>query len=485
MQKFFLACLTAITLWGCGGGGGGSTSAPPVAVDPPVVVTPPVVTPPVTPPDPVTPPPVATPPQNLPLASTLAGVCTPEGEKSWIRSHLNEVYLWYKEIVDVPPASYATPADYFSALLVKAKDRFSFTQAQSTSDSYFEAGTEAGYGMNLVNIGGRLYVSIPDAGSPADRAGIRRGAQITALNGTPIGQVSREMQLAGLYPSTAGQRNTFGVLDNGAAEPRTVELVSEIITIDSVPVTRVVTTEDKHKIGYLAFTDHIATAEEPLIAAIRTFKDANVEDVVLDLRYNGGGYIYIADILASMLGGSKVKDKVFESLVYNDKQTSKNSNFDFYTFGTRGFTILPTMNLPRVFVLTTSRTCSASEGIINALKPFMEVITIGATTCGKPYGMVQTNNCGTSYFAIQFVGVNHNGEGNYQNGFAPACALADDVAHDLGDPAERLFAGALTYARTGACPAAKVSQASARPITSDEIGIQPVRNPLRDNMLVK
>ncbi len=102
---------------------------------------------------------------------------------------------------------------------------------------------------------------------------------------------------------------------------------------------------------------------------------------------------------------------------------------------------LPQLNLPRVFVLTTGSSCSATESIINSLSPFMQVITIGGTTCGKPYGFIQQDNCDTSYFAIQFDGVNAAGTGSYTNGFAPACSVADDLDHALGDRSERLLAG--------------------------------------------
>src|SRR5205823_3270226 len=110
-------------------------------------------------------------------------------------------------------------------------------------------------------------------------------------------------------------------------------------------------------------------------------------------------------------------------------------------------------NLSRVFVITGSGTCSASESIINGLTPYLQVIRIGGTTCGKPYGFVQTNNCGKAYFAIQFQGVNSQGFGDYASGFAPTCSAVDDVDHALGDPAEGRLSVALGYRSTGACPA--------------------------------
>jgi hypothetical protein len=127
---------------------------------------------------------------------------------------------------------------------------------------------------------------------------------------------------------------------------------------------------------------------------------------------------------------------------------------------------LPTLNLPRVFVLTGPNTCSASESIMNSLDGVdVEVIQIGSTTCGKPYGFYALDNCGTTYFTIQFKGENDKGFGDYTDGFSatnqtgtagtvvPGCSVADDFTHALGDPTENRLATALTYRDGQACPA--------------------------------
>ena len=127
---------------------------------------------------------------------------------------------------------------------------------------------------------------------------------------------------------------------------------------------------------------------------------------------------------------------------------------------------LPTLNLPRVFVLTGGGTCSASEAIINGLRGVgVEVIQIGSTTCGKPYGFYPTDNCGTTYFTVQFRGSNALGFGEYSDGFSPAntqgvlgvsvpgCSVADDFEAQLGDETEARLAAALNYRDTQACPA--------------------------------
>ena len=208
------------------------------------------------------------------------------------------------------------------------------------------------------------------------------------------------------------------------------------------------------KIGYLVFTDHIATAEAPLVAAFKQFQQNGIDELVLDLRYNGGGYLYIANELAAMIGGKKVSNQIFEQLQFNDKHPEKtNSNVDYFYDTDYNNTPLPQLNLPRVFVLIGANTCSASESVINSLSPWMEVILIGGQTCGKPYGFIQQNNCSTAYFAIQFSGVNAIGKADYINGFTPRCQVADDLEHELGNQSESRLSAALAYARTGSCPA--------------------------------
>lgn len=382
----------------------------------------------------------------------LANICTPNGEKAWVRAHLNDVYLWYKQIIDVPASNYSSPSAYFDALLVKSNDRFSFTGSTEEINNYFDSGAEIGFGYELVNQNGSLRVTYVQPNSPADQQGLQRGARITGINGAPIETLSRETQIAALYPDLAGVRTVLDVKDNGAFGTRKVELVSSSITSYPVLQNSVITTPMNRKLGYLVFTDHIATAEAPLISTLTQFQQAGINDLVLDLRYNGGGYLYIANEVASMIGGSKVQGRVFEQLQFNDKHPEKTADSrDLFTTRSRSGQTLPQLNLSRVFVLTSSRTCSASESIINGLSPFVQVITIGGTTCGKPYGFIQADNCGTAYFAIEFSGVNDAGKGGYVNGFAPSCASADDLEHPLGNSAESLLANAINYADKGTC----------------------------------
>lgn len=334
-------------------------------------------------------------PGSLPPSSSLAGICTPEAEKQFVRSYLDEIYLWYDEIRDVDPAAYSNPVDYFYALLVRT----------------------------------------PDAtGKPKDRF-------------------------------------SMAMTKTNADELQASSLPMAKHTEPSVPLTKVVTSSTGRKVGYVLFNDHGEGAQDELIAAFQNLQQAGVHDLVLDLRNNGGGFLYVAQTAASMVTGPQNDGKVFERLAYNRKRTAESDANTFFFSGqvqTRETTYpagypLPRLNLPRVYVLASEVTCSASESIINSLRGIdVEVVLVGATTCGKPYGFHREDNCGIAYFPIEFQGYNAKGFGDYMAGFAPTCAVTDDYTTPLGEPNERLFAGALHHIDTGSCPASAATAMNAQ-----------------------
>ena len=438
-------CLPFVVLAACGGGGGGSSSTPA--------------------------------PPSSQTVDQLANICTPAGEKAWVFADLNDVYLFYRDIVPVDPNAYATPEDYFRALLVKSKDRFSFVESQATADAFFLAGQNLGYGGEYVfDTNSKLRIGFVEPAGPLAAQSVARGAEITALNGMAVTDLSRTQLNALLFPTATGVTLSFTITDVALGVPRTLAVASANVMQTPVPNVQILDAGGGVKVGYLLFNDHIATSENALIAAIARFRNAGINDLVLDIRYNGGGFLYIASELAQMIGGSGVAGKTFEKLLFSDKHPEKTNapgnTVPFFTTSTVSET-LPTLNLSRVFVLTGKGTCSASESIINGLSPFVQVIRTGGTTCGKPYGFIQKNNCAKAYFAIEFEGVNANGAGGYTSGFAPTCAAADDFDHPLGDPNERLLSTALAYRTSSACPAASSLQDALQGTRAPERVLRP------------
>ena len=141
--------------------------------------------------------------------------------------------------------------------------------------------------------------------------------------------------------------------------------------------------------------------------------------------------------------------RMFAYLRFNDKQIANNVRVGYNEAESQP---LPE-GLPRVIVIGSGSTASASELFINGLRPFVDVVLIGETTYGKPYGFVPRSDCGTIYNAVQFEILNADGVGGYTDGLAPACQVADDLDRQLGDPVERRTRVALDYVVTGRCSA--------------------------------
>jgi carboxyl-terminal processing protease len=480
----------AIALGACGGGGGGGSPAPSPAPGPSSSgwVTGTFLPPASFAAQCVTPRTGTDPDTGQPYRDVQGTVLA---QNNWLRSWSNDLYLWYDEIADRDPGLSTSSADYFDLLKTPAttasgrpKDRFHFTYDTAQWLALSQSGVSAGYGLEwavVANLPPRqVVVAYTDVG-PAAAAGLQRGDVVLTVDGVDV--VSSNTQgevdtfVAGLYPVQAGEMHTFTLRNPQTLAVRSVTMQSANVTASSVQNVRTIATV-AGRVGYMQFNDHLATAEDALVAAIDTLRQSPIDDLVLDIRYNGGGLLAIASELAYMIAGpAATAGQTFERLRFNNKHTSIDpvtgaslTPFPFADttlgFGATSGVALPTLNLSRVFVLTGPTTCSASESIINSLRGVnVQVIQIGSTTCGKPYGFYPQDNCGTTYFTIEFKGVNAADFGDYTDGFAPAnapglggvrvagCSVADDFGHALGDPTEGRFAAALAYRLGGGCPA--------------------------------
>jgi len=410
-------------------------------------------------------------------------------ENNFLRSHSDNTYLWYSEIVDQDPGLFNDALVYFEQLKTVAvtssgqpKDKFHFTVPTDEWFQLTQSGISAGYGIAWELISPapprEIAIAFTEPNSPATILPIplARGARVISIDGVDVQNGADVDTLnAGLFPASVGEMHEFEILDLNSPTTRLVQLTSANITrapvqnVGSIPT-------PTGLVGYIQFNTHIATAEGALIDAVNQLNADGIVDLVLDVRYNGGGFLYIASELAYMIGGAQqTAGQTFELLQFNDKHPITDpvtgqslQPIPFYNTST-GSQSLPVLNLAnrRVFVLTGPGTCSASESIINGLRGVdVEVIQIGSTTCGKPYGFYEAPNCGTSYFTIQFRGANAKNFGDYSDGFSPentagtagvplpGCSVADDFNSQLGDPAEARFAAALQYRDTQTCPAA-------------------------------
>ena len=450
-------------------------------------------------------------------------------ENFWLRSWTHETYLWNTEVVDRNPANYNNRLQYFDLLRTTAttpsgkdKDDFHFSQPTADFLAQRNSAPRSGYGVSYAAIAVTpprdFRIQYTEPGSPAadevmGLANFIRGARILEVDGVDLVNANTQAEVdilnAGLFPETAGEMHTFLVQDAGSATSRTVFLISEDIAPETVHTFDIINTPTGD-VGYAHITTFSPFAAEQDIAdAISAMQSAGVSDAVLDMRYNGGGLLAIASQLGYMVAGNaRTSGKTFERLQFNAAAGNRNPvtgeinlPIPFYSTGL-GFSVasgtpLASLNLGRVCILTTEETCSASEAVINGLRGAgVEVILIGGTTCGKPYGFYPQDNCGETYYTIQFRGVNHLGFGDYADGFAPSnsgemfavntpgCSAADDLNHALGDEDEGLLAAALQYRSDGSCPAAAMMSASASAFASPSeagIAISPSKDLMQSN----
>jgi len=431
-------------------------------------------------------------------------------EKIWLRAWTDELYLWYREVPNVNPTAYATPIDYFAVLKTpaitasgKPKDQYHYTYPTAEWRRLAQSGVRSGYGVQWAILASspprRVVAAYNEPGSPAALAGVGRGVSVLTVDGEDLSRGNDVAKLnAGLFPSASGEAHTF-VLADPDGRTRTVELVSA--NVESAPVQNVRTLSGG--VGYMLFNDHHATAEAALVAAVTQLQSGGIADLVLDIRYNSGGYVDIASELAYMIAGpTATQGKTFEKNRFNDKYPTNDPvsgaalELPFHAstrFSMPAGQSLPHLDLPRVFVLTGGQTCSASEAIINSLRGIdVGVIQIGSTSCGKPYGFYPRDNCGTTYFSVQFQGVNAKGFGDYDDGFVPGgngaaglpgCRVADDFAHELGDPAEARLAAALWYRANQTCPPSSGALQSGPSLSAE--GGRMVKSPWDENRIYR
>jgi hypothetical protein len=267
---------------------------------------------------------------------------------------------------------------------------------------------------------------------------------------------------SGLVAANPGDRLTIVVRD--ATGDFTVNVNAATYALAPVPQSAIVLSPLGRKMGYVVVKDMINQVATPLANAFADFRAQGVADVILDLRYNGGGFVSVGRDVASYVAGSRGVNRGYASLLYNSQRAPGNNQTYLFTNPSAS------AGVSRVFVLMGSRTCSASEQVINGLRglrdandrPLVQVIAIGDTTCGKPVGFnAQDGGCGTTYSAVTFESVNDRNEGRYFDGFDATCPVAEDFSKALGSTSEPLLVAAASFADNGSCPPAlKTAQRS-------------------------
>lgn len=353
-------------------------------------------------------------------------------------------YLWYDKVPAIPYSDYQSAEALVEDLRYGALDRWSYIVSKEEYYKQMEEGKFIGIGIGIARGGQtdcRIQFVYPS--SPAALQGLQRGDSILKVNG----KTTQEIETQGLWDSVFGP-NQIGLaveleIQRGSEAPFKLLLGKAWVTIKSVLHYEVIPLNGS-KIGYFVFNQFINTATADIDTAFAEFKNNSVSGLVIDLRYNPGGSLNLVKYLGERIAGSNVAGRTCLRLVHNDRYSDRNSE---YTFTPPS----QALNLNRLLVITTAASCSASEALINSLQPFVEVIRIGETTCGKPVGMHGYDIFDLHISPIEFRAENANGEGDYFDGLTPTCSASDDLNRALGDREESSLEEALYYIDTNSC----------------------------------
>lgn len=375
--------------------------------------------------------------------NTIPSIAGTSYNSSLLYNLLHSSYYWASETREENNLNqYASPQTMINDLAY-TKDRWSFAISPSSYNQLISQKSE-GLGFACTSVTKGCHITRVRLDSPADKVGLQRGDIILTLNG-----------LAGTWENVillAQQRKPIAFK---------IERENQIIQVCSCKVTpreysykviktKIVKSPNNTTVGYLQFDSFMGGDEiiNQLNQAFQEFKDASINKLVIDLRYNGGGAVSIASELLNKLTTSHTSDLQF-TLAWNSDYASNNHPYNFQNDP-------HAIELEQILFLTTANSASASELVINAMKPYLaaeDVVTIGDKTHGKPVGMSGIAGNYYYYFLINFVVKNSLGFYDYFQGLpvTSGCDIEDDFFHVRGDVNESMLKAALTYIDIGSC----------------------------------
>ena len=397
----------------------------------------------------------------LPAAARAQTDCTIPGQNLFVRNTLQDIYLWYPELPDPNPALFDSPEAYLDTVRFRPLDEsFSYITTESASDAFFSDSQFIGLGIGLKFEGQEIRLTEVYPQSPAFDGGLRRGFRVLAINGTSVEDLIARGELGDAFgPSEIGVRAVVRFRDLAGVEGE-ASMVKRLVTIPTVSDTRVIEVDGK-KVGYLVFRNFVTPSNAALTTAFAQLRAQGATELVLDVRYNGGGLVSVAQNLGGLIGGTGTAGQTFVHFVHNDKNSFRDTTYLFPA-------LAASLNLSRVVVVATRASASASELVINSLRPFMPVTVVGDATYGKPVGQYGFRFCGKVLFPVAFSGKNAREEGDYFGGIPADCRAPDDLDHELGDGAEASLAESLQFLATGSCSAAATARARAARVARAE-----------------
>ncbi|HTE27130.1 S41 family peptidase [Flavitalea sp.] len=370
--------------------------------------------------------------------------------KDTVLGYSQDIYLWFEQIPSTfKPRTYADPNKIMTAIreysvepgFTKPVDRWSFAMKKAEWDD-LSSGIAGDFGIDVVfRAEGDLRVKSVEKKSPAGKAGVRRGWRITKLNGSSNITTTNSNAIVDAVFYSNSTVFEFQKPD-GTSTTSTLAATSyqqNPIFLDTVY------TAGANKVGYLVFNSFLGDSNQiynSFQQIFGRFVSENVKDVIVDLRYNGGGYVSMQEKLANYLVKPAATGQLMMKEVFNKNYIKWNESINFSKLGS--------LNPSRVFFIVSDNTASASELLINNLKPYVEVKLVGPKpTYGKPVGYFPIGVGDWYIFPVSFRSTNKDGQGNYFDGIALDSKSADGVDKDWGNIQEASLANVLSYIASG------------------------------------
>ncbi|MBO7562097.1 MAG: hypothetical protein J6X91_04755 [Bacteroidales bacterium] len=377
--------------------------------------------------------------------------------KTFIDQAMKQYYYWADQMPSSVEKKGKSVENYFNALLVK-KDRWSWMMNGQSYNS-METGISTSYGFHIaqpIDYFGDydVYIRYVDKNSPLAKAGITRGCQLTKINGTDVETLIRNDHF---YDEIYKTSNKF-TFKKPSGDVVELNLNQSSFQSNSVALAKVFTAADCDKlskgakVGYILYTSFSSSMKNEIVSALQQMKSDGITDLILDLRYNGGGDLDLCADIASLLAPASADGKVFVTLEHNLANRKEDHSYNIKRSAN-------SFDLGRLFIITGDGTASASESMINCLRPYMDVQTVGLQTHGKPNGMyvflypqkVAEKDIEYAFLPICFYCVNSEGKADYDNGIAPTNKRYDDLYHDFSGE-EDLIKACLLYIASGKYP---------------------------------
>ena len=400
-------------------------------------------------------PPTVTPPNpinNIPAPS-------PDVLKDSSLAIARNIYLWNNEIpatfnarsfADLNKVMEGIRPYSIEAGFSAPVDRWSFAMKKTEWDQYsggignsFSSGTSADgdFGLTVFfRVEGDLRVRMVEPFSPAGYAGIQRGWRVKSINGNSNMTTSNADFIVTNFYKVSNSTITF-ITPDGSEITKNLQVApynKKPVYLDTVY------TIGNKKIGYLVFNSFLgnqAAIQSEFARVFNSFSAQGVNELIVDLRYNGGGYVDLQTRLANYLVRSSANGQVMMKQIYNAQNSGNNQTTLFQKTGN--------LQLNDIYFLVGRGTASASELLINNLKPFTNVKLVGGATHGKPVGYFAIPVGEWYVFPVSFRTTNNVNQGNYFNGFAVNAQVADGLDKNWGDISENMLASAINNITNG------------------------------------